>query len=66
MCEERQRLSRACEELDLALGISLTSLNNRAAELSPLDYEHFRRFVQLARLETQRARLALEAHISAH
>ena len=66
MCEEKTRLLKWYEKLELALGKNLTALNQRVGTASKGESEALRLSVKIARVETKRARIALEAHVIEH
>jgi hypothetical protein len=65
MCEEK-KLLLAYEQLELALSKLLTTLKQKAGTLSKPDYYAMRQIVDLARLETERARITFDAHVLEH
>ena len=66
MCGEKKRLLQTYEQLELALGKTLTALNQKAGTVSKNDYEALRLGVELARVEAERARLAFDLHVLEH
>ena len=66
MCGEKKRLLQSYEQLELALGKTLTALNKQAGTVSRNEYEALRRAVEVARVEVERSRLAFDAHVREH
>ena len=66
MCQQKKRLIARYEELQQALGKVLTALNQQAGTLSKGDHEARRHGVEVARVEMERARIALDSHVTEH
>jgi len=66
VCEEKKRLLQWYEQLELALGRTLTALNKQAGIVSGAQYNALRLSVEVARVEVERARIAFHAHVIEH
>ena len=66
MCEEKKRLLQWYEQLELALGRTLTALNKQAGTVSGAEYDALRLSVEVARVAVERARTAFHAHVIEH
>jgi RNase P subunit RPR2 len=66
MCEEKQRLLEVYETTETAHSERLTTLTRQAGTVSRADYEALKKALDQARMESERARIALDAHVSSH
>jgi hypothetical protein len=66
MCEEKKRLLHWYEQVELAFSKTFTALNRQADSVSRMDYEGLKAWVDVARAETERARMAFDAHVLEH
>ena len=66
MCEEKKRLLKWYEQLEVSLGKTLTALNQQAGIVPRNEYDALRLSVEIARMEVERARIAFDAHVIEH
>ena len=66
MCDEKKWLLQSYEQLEVALSKTLTALNRQADTVSRADYEALKLSVDIARAESERARIAFDAHVLKH
>lgn len=65
-CAEKRRLLQLFEAQTTAFATAVATLNRRIGTASKEQYAELRRAVEEARLSSEHARLALEAHLAEH